>query len=155
MNASNTAAYITALVSFMTTVAMFLKLKTDNDRSRAEITKLLADASKSQKEETFIGISVVRDISEASAVLLVPLKKENQSLWDRVSTLETKVDTLQGENDTLRRSLHEERDRNQRAQVLYEERQKEIMKQHQREMAILEARISGGDAAEKRADPGL
>src|SRR5262245_5929247 len=154
MDASQAGAYVTALVSFMTALGMFLKLRSDNEKNRAEIAKLLAEASKTHREENFVGISVVRDISEASAVLLVPLKQENKNLWDRVGTLEEKVDHLESqldvakrENDVLLRNLHEERDRNNRAQLLFEERQKEIMRQHKREMADMEARLSGGQQA--------
>jgi DNA anti-recombination protein RmuC len=144
-------AYLTAIVSFLTAVGMFLKLRSDQAKSRAEVAQILASANKTDAERQFVGISVVKDISEAAAVIVVPLTAENRDLRTRVDTLERKVETLEEENDKLTKSLHQERDRNERQQESFEIRHKELINQHRQEMADMEERLRKNNGYGKAA----
>lgn len=137
MNSTLWIAIFTAIAAVVGQVLTGLKLLTERAKNNAEIVKLVAEANSASKHADTDAVRVVRDISEASAIMIVPLKNENRDLWVRVDSLEKEVQQLTLELRGKDRELHEEREFAARERRAFEDRMKALMQQHQVEMENL------------------
>lgn len=103
-------------------------------RIKAERAKLVAEARKTDAETNGVtvdtglaGAKVIKDISEAAAVLVVPYRIENTELRERIEKLEDKVSRLEAENRGKDDELRKERMRfEERTQLLVMEYEAKI-----------------------------
>lgn len=117
------------------------KLSSERRKTSAEALSLIQAANKTRVETSFVGI---KEISEAAAVLVVPLKTENVDLRREVNELRERVDLLEEERDqghrerrALDMQLHEERQTRAMMQRAFEERTKALIEEYERQMAVL------------------
>lgn len=137
-------AIVTAVLAIAGQLFTFLKLQTEKQKNAAEIAAILAGAKTADKEADVDGIRVVKEISEATAVILVPLKNENRELWVRVDGLEEEVTALKRELRAKDEELHQERVKANQERRQYEERMTVLMSDHRAELARLRGEGSGG-----------
>ncbi len=140
---------------------------------RATRKQLAALANKTDAETTKVHIdaqlapaTVIKDISEAAALLVVPLTSENEKLRrekkerdERIQDLEDRVEILERENRLKDRTIHDERDKIARMTNMTESRIKELLSElvemRNRVKILEETSTAGGSANGKETtEPG-
>lgn len=150
INAEDAAQWATTAALGIGLLITLSRLKTEKSKTAAEAVKLIQEARKTQTEASFIGI---KEISEAAAILVVPLKTENVDLRKEVNELRDRVDALEEENRSMKAGmrrkdveLHEERQTRAMMQRAFEERTKALIEEYERDVRELQATIRGQEA---------
>lgn len=131
---TNAIAILTAVAAVLAQVFTVMKLLSERAGRAAEVQRIIAQARATDKESDISGIRVVKEMSEATAVILAPLRSENRELWTRVDKMEAELDRLRGANRELTQELHDERANSTRERVQFETRMKALMAKHQADM---------------------
>lgn len=111
-------------------VVGFLKLRAERAKLAAEARKADAEAEHASADTHLLGATVVKDISEAAAILVVPYRIENAELRQRLEKLEQKVEVLEVENRGKDEELRRERAR-------FEERTKLLVAEYEAKLSEL------------------
>lgn len=102
------------------------RIRAEREKLSAEARKAEAEADKIQIDTGLEGARVVKDISEAAAILVVPYRVENAELRQRIERLEHQLAELRTEvtakDEALRRERAQSEERTQLLIREYEDR---------------------------------
>lgn len=144
------AALAAVASGVVTALVALTNIKGTRKKTSAEADKIAAEAS-------FQGASYVKDLSEAAASLVTPLRSENEKLQARIRLLEERVDELEKKEEDARRKLNRERELSDSSKDAFDTRLRGVMLSYQEEIRILKAQITdleGQIARQERPIPG-
>lgn len=139
------AGPVVSVLGGLVTVGGFLvgtaRLRAERGKLAAETQKTEADTGKVYLDTGLEGARVIKDISEAAAILVVPYRAENAELRKRLDALENRVERLISEIREKDEALHRERQRAALAQEGFKERTKALTIEYESQIQTLKARV--------------